>query len=78
MADFVGRGVPEVAFVADDLSGWVVDVAVWAVLIAFEVALVVGLASAVGKRWLELAYLRTLVGAHSKFEMSASSSSVST
>ena len=78
MADAVGRGVPEVVFVADNLTGWVVEVAVKAVLVGFEVALVVGLASAVGNRLLELAYLRTLVGAHSKFEMSASSSSVST
>ena len=78
MADAVGSGALKVVFVADDLTGWVVEVAVKAVLIVFEVPLVVGLASAVGKRCLELAYSRTLVGAHSEFEMSASRSSIPT
>ena len=72
MADAVGREEPEAVFVADGLTGRMVEVAAKAVLVAFEVALVVRLASAVGKRWLELAYLRTLVGAHSDCNMSAS------
>lgn len=78
MADAVGNGVPEVVFAAVGLTEWVVEAAAKAVLIAVEVAPVVGLASAVGKRWLELAYLRTLVGAHSIFGLSASKSSIST